>query len=139
MTDVRAANAAFYEAFQAQDLEAMSRVWKHADDVRCAHPGEPPVKGWAAVRASWARIFEATELFRVRIADVAVREGDRLAVVVCLELITAVADGEAVEGAVAATNVFEQVDGRWLMVHHHGSGLSVRPTTVGMPAPTTVN
>lgn len=139
MTDVHAANAAFYDAFEQQDLDAMSRVWKHADDVRCAHPGEAPVKGWAAVQTSWARIFESTEFFRVRVADVQVRETDALAVVICLELITAVANGEAMEGTVAATNVFERVDGAWLLVHHHGSGLSVRPATVGMPAPTTIN
>lgn len=139
MMDVRAANAAFYDAFEQQDLDAMSRVWKQADDARCAHPGEAPVKGWDAIRASWSRIFESTELFRVRVADVQVREADSLAVVACLEVITAVANGEAMEGTVAATNVFERVDGRWLLVHHHGSGLSVRPTAVGMPAPTTVN
>jgi ketosteroid isomerase-like protein len=139
MIDVRATNAAFYDAFERQDLDAMSRVWKQADDVRCAHPGEAPVKGWAAVLTSWARIFESTELFRVRVADVQVRETDGLAVVVCLELITAIANGDAMEATVAATNVFERADGGWLLVHHHGSGLSVRPTAVGMPAPTTIN
>lgn len=139
MTTPSAANAAFYRALEEQDLDAMGQVWKQTEDVRCAHPGEPPLKGWAAVLASWSRIFEATDLFRVRVSDIQVLEADRLSVVSCVEHITAVANGEAMEGAVAATNVFERVDGAWRLVHHQGSGLSVRSTTVGMPTSTTIN
>ena len=36
---VRAANRAFYDAFEARDLDAMSDVWEHADRVSCTHPG----------------------------------------------------------------------------------------------------
>jgi ketosteroid isomerase-like protein len=133
------ANAAFYKAFEALDLDAMSEVWKQGDDVSCTHPGEPPLKGWQAVRGSWQRIFESTDLFRVRPAHVQVRETAALAVVVCVELITAVADGEAMEGAVAATNVFERVGGQWLLVHHQGSGLAARSMTAGTPTSSTVN
>jgi uncharacterized protein (TIGR02246 family) len=133
------ANAAFYKAFEALDLEAMASVWKQAADVSCAHPGEAPLKGWEAVRGSWQRIFDSTDLFRVRPAHVHVRETPDLAVVVCVELITAVANGEAMEGAVAATNVFERIDGRWLLVHHQGSGLAVRSTTAGVPTSSAVN
>lgn len=139
MVTPSAANAAFYRALEEQDLDAMGRVWKQADDVRCAHPGEPPLKGWEAVQASWRRIFESTDLFRVRVSDVQVLEADRLSVISCVEHITAVANGEAMEGAVAATNVFERVDGAWRLVHHQGSGLSVRSTTVGMPTSNTIN
>jgi ketosteroid isomerase-like protein len=133
------ANAAFYQAFEALDLEAMAVVWKQADDVTCAHPGEAPARGWEAISASWRRIFESTDLFRIRTANVQVREVGGLAVVVCVELITAVANGEAMEGAVAATNVFERVDGHWLLVHHQGSGLAVRSTTAGTPTSSAVN
>ena len=139
MQDVRAANAAFYRAFETQDLEAMGRVWKQSEDIRCSHPGEPPIKGWESVRESWRRIFQSTDLFRVRVGDFHVRESETLAVVVCVEHITAVANGEAMEGAVAATNVFERVDGAWRLVHHQGSGLSVRSTTAGMPTSSSVN
>ncbi|HEX7126554.1 MAG TPA: nuclear transport factor 2 family protein [Thermodesulfobacteriota bacterium] len=134
-----AANTAFYRAMEAQDLDAMASVWKQTDEVRCAHPGEAPLKGWAAVEASWRRIFEATDLFRVRVSNVHLFESERLAVVICVEHITAVANGEAMEGAVAATNVFERVAGAWLLVHHQGSGLSVRSTTIGMPTSNTIN
>ena len=43
-TDVKAANAAFYEAFEARDMDAMSEVWEHSDRVVCTHPG------WQALR-----------------------------------------------------------------------------------------
>jgi ketosteroid isomerase-like protein len=117
----------------------MGRVWKQTDEIRCAHPGEAPLTGWVAVETSWRRIFEATDLFRVRVSDVHVIETERLSVVTCVEHITAVANGEAMEGAVAATNVFERVADAWLLVHHQGSGLSVRSTTIGMPTSNTIN
>jgi hypothetical protein len=30
-------------------------------------------------------------------------------------------DAETQEAQVLATNLYERLDGRWLMVHHHGS------------------
>ena len=32
--EVRAVNRAFYEAFEARDLDAMSQVWEHSDRDR---------------------------------------------------------------------------------------------------------
>src|SRR5262245_61373444 len=44
---VRAANAAFYAAFESRDLDAMSAVREHSDRATATHPGWPPLRGWA--------------------------------------------------------------------------------------------
>jgi hypothetical protein len=36
---VIAANRAFYEAFEERDIDAMSDLWEHGDDVVCTRPG----------------------------------------------------------------------------------------------------
>jgi ketosteroid isomerase-like protein len=119
---VRAANQAFYRAFQALDLEAMDAVWAHQGQVTCLHPGWPLAAGWDEVRASWATIFANTGAMRFEIADERVDVGGELAWVVCVERIrSASTGGEAMVGAVVATNVFRRVGGAWKIVHHHGS------------------
>ncbi|CAN5365898.1 hypothetical protein BH23ACT3_BH23ACT3_15240 [soil metagenome] len=41
IADVLAANQAFYDAHEQQDLGAMRSVWEHSDRVVCVHPGWP--------------------------------------------------------------------------------------------------
>ncbi|HEX6836851.1 MAG TPA: nuclear transport factor 2 family protein [Polyangia bacterium] len=119
---VRAANLAFYRAFEALDLAAMERLWAQDDSVSCLHPGWPLCAGWAEVRASWATIFANTGSMRFELAGerIDVREG--LAWVVCVERIRSTGPGgDAMVGAVIATNVFRSDGGAWKLVHHHGS------------------
>ena len=54
---VRAANRRYYDAFEARDLDAMSDVWHHDDDVVCTHPGWKTLHGWGAVAGSWFALF----------------------------------------------------------------------------------
>ena len=131
--DVRAANGAFYAAFEARDLDAMAEVWEHSDRVTVTHPGWPTLAGWARVAGSWQAIFSNTPFIQFILTDERVLlEGD-LAVVTLDENIlqgTASAAGDAsdpgeLSGArVAATNVFVHHQGRWQMAHHHGSPVS---------------
>ena len=54
---VHAAHQAFYEAFEARDLDAMSDVWEHSDRIVCTHPGWGALRGWGAVSGSWFALF----------------------------------------------------------------------------------
>ena len=118
--DVRAANRAFYDAFEARDLDAMSDVWEHDDRVTCTHPGWRTLRGWGAVSASWFALFGGPSPLQFILTDehVAVA-GDAAWVSVDENLISA--DGG---GTVAAVNVFVRTDGRWLLVAHHGSAVA---------------
>jgi ketosteroid isomerase-like protein len=126
LDDLHAANEAFYAAFEARDLDAMSEIWEHSDRVRVTHPGWPPLQGWARVVASWEAIFANTPFLRIVLADEhAEVVGDAGWVTVDEHLLQGFADG-ADEGAttgsrVAATNVFTRGAGGWHLVVHHGS------------------
>jgi ketosteroid isomerase-like protein len=115
---VLAANASFYEAFEARDMDAMSEVWEHSDRVVCTHPGWTLLRGWGAVSASWFALFGGPQVLQFILTNTsAVVEGDTAWVTVDENLIGP--DGTG--GTVAALNLFVRVDGRWLMVAHHGS------------------
>ncbi|HET6370628.1 MAG TPA: nuclear transport factor 2 family protein [Nitrospiria bacterium] len=118
---VREANATFYHAVESLDIRKMDPLWAKGEHVRCIHPGWSTRSGWREVRDSWVTIFNNTRAIRFAVDDVHVYLAGSLAWVVCLENIES-DDGERwVESQVLATNLFENRDGRWLMIHHHGS------------------
>lgn len=115
---VLAANEAFYAAFEARDIDAMDAVWEHSDRVVCTHPGWARLRGWEAVRASWARLFAGPQRLQFVLTTVDV---EVVADAGWVHLDENLLDGGAT-ATVAALNVFHRdADGRWRMIVHHGS------------------
>ena len=52
---------AFYAAFEARDLDAMSIVWEHSDRIVCTHPGWASLRGWGQVAASFFALFQNSQ------------------------------------------------------------------------------
>ncbi|MDR2240075.1 MAG: nuclear transport factor 2 family protein [Zoogloeaceae bacterium] len=73
------AEAAFYEALERADLDAMMATWAEDEDVLCVHPGGERIAGFAAVRESWRRIFVGGPRISVRLSGAAQRQGILLA------------------------------------------------------------
>jgi ketosteroid isomerase-like protein len=118
---VAEANARFYRAFEALDLDAMDAVWAHDEHVRCVHPGWPLLAGWDAVRESWEAIFASAEEMRFTIADVRVLLHGEVGWVTCTENILSEVRGRVGVTAILATNLFVRTAGEWRMIHHHAS------------------
>lgn len=115
--EVRAANRAFYEAFEGRDLDVMSDIWEHSDRVACTHPGWRTLHGWGAVSASWFALFGGpSRLQFILTNEVVSLAGDAAWVTVDENLISA--DGG---GTVAALNLFVRSGARWRLVAHHGA------------------
>jgi ketosteroid isomerase-like protein len=131
---VRAANQAFYRAFESLELGRMDALWAHDDAVSCLHPGWPLCVGWEEVRRSWATIFANTGAMRFDVDDERVEVRGELAWVVCSERIRSTVAGQTMAGAIAATNVFRRQGTAWQLVHHHGSPLVPR-TMAPVPPP----
>jgi ketosteroid isomerase-like protein len=116
---VREANLRFYRAFESGDIDAMSDVWHHGEQVVCTHPGWTTLRGWAAVAASWFALFHnGQHLQFIVTSEHAEVEGD-LAWVTCDENILAGDGGSG--GTVAALNLYRRQGDRWLLLAHHGS------------------
>ena len=117
---VLAANAAFYEAFEQCDFDAMSDAWERGDRAQCTHPGWPTLRGWGAIASSWVTLLSNSERLQFILTNVvAVVHGD-VGWVTCDENILA---GPA-SSTVAAINVFVRDDFSpevWRLVSHHGS------------------
>ena len=117
---VEAANRAFYEAFEAKDLDAMSDVWEHSDRVTCTHPGWATLRGWGRISASFYALFQGQPPQFVLTQEHVEVVGDLAWVSVDENLL-----GAHGGSTVAATNLFSRTDeGVWKMVCHHGSVVS---------------
>ena len=113
-------NQAFYEAFEARDLDAMSDLWEHSDRVTCTHPGWAVLRGWGAVAASWVAIFQGPQRIQFILTDAQVEVAGDLGWVTLDENII----GADAGSTVSALNLFVRVDEGWRLVAHHGSAIA---------------
>ena len=123
--DVRAANRAFYAAFEARDIDAMSDVWEHSDRVACTHPGWRALHGWGEVSASWYALFRGPSPLQFILTNERVEVTSDTAWVTVDEDLIGVGAGSTI----SAVNVFVRSGSGWRMVLHHGS--PVAPTAEG--------
>ena len=119
--EVARANGEFYEAFESLDIMRMDRVWAQQEYVTCVHPGWTLRVGWPAVRDSWVLIFNNTFSMKFNLTEIQIQVAGDVGWVICTENITSRQGEAGLESRVLATNLFEKVEGRWLMIQHHGS------------------
>jgi ketosteroid isomerase-like protein len=109
--------AAFYDALNRADLDALMALWADDEEIVCIHPGAARLIGHAAIHASWQTIFKRGAL---HIIPVQLHETHNLmsSVHTVVEGV-AVADGET--GHLMATNVYVKTPRGWRIVLHHVS------------------
>lgn len=122
------AEAAFYEALERADLEAMMAVWAEDEEIVCIHPGGPRLVGYAAIREAWRRIFDGGARLQVRLSHPTSVQGPLATLNTVIEHI-AVRNDESVRAPVVATNVYVRGVLGWRMVLHHAS--PAPPDSVG--------
>ena len=119
-SSAEAAEAAFYEALQAGDVEAVMRVWSDDDDPVCVHPGGPRLVGAAAIRASYEQMLGGSAL---PIAPERVLRTVTLGCAVhnVVERVRLPAGAAPASACVLATNVYLRTPQGWRLVLHHAS------------------
>ena len=116
--------AAFYDALNRADVEALMALWADDDEISCIHPGGPRLHGHAAIQASWEAILEQGGL-QIRPSQLTTAHNLMSAVHTVVEGVTS---GSTAEPAhLLATNVYLKTPQGWRMVLHH---VSVAPGPV---------
>lgn len=126
------AEAAFYDALERSDLDAMMAVWSEEEEVFCVHPSGQRLVGLAAVREVWRQMFLSTDKLVVRRSQPLMIAGLLLTVHHLVEHITLVSPTEGTQTLppLLATNIFHRGAAGWRLVGHHVSaspGLSDQP------------
>nr|PZN05977.1 MAG: DUF4440 domain-containing protein [Pseudomonadota bacterium] len=119
------AEAAFYEAFETGDLEAMMNVWAEDEEIVCVHPGEARLVGYEQVRRSYAEMFKDRPRPQVHLGNQVCVQGVLLAVHSVYEHILVAGETKA-RPPILATNVYTRTGTGWRMLMHHASADPVR-------------
>jgi len=131
--------AAFYEALQRGDIDALMACWSDDDETFCVHPGGPRLVGPTAIRAAFEQMFGNGA---IHATPARVRKVESLAssvhnVLERIEVLTAEGPRHAF---VLATNVYHKGAQGWRMVAHHASPGTVRePFDTDEPASQTLH
>jgi len=113
-----AAEAAFYEAFQAGDPQAMREIWHDGPESVCIHPGGSRLQGSDRVLESWDDILPSMRGVVVHPTEVTRIPGNELVVHILRENLYV--NGER-RGVMLATNGYRFDGQSWRMVLHHAS------------------
>ena len=123
------AEAAFYDALERADLEAMMAVWAEDEDIVCVHPAGERLSGQDQVRESWARLFAGGPNARVQVSNQVAIAGVMLAVHSVHEefSIAGARPGDPQPSPIVATNVYLRTAAGWKMIVHHASPAPAQP------------
>ena len=119
---VDAASKAFYAALSVMDDgSAMSRVWAHVPYATLVGPrSKSIIVGWDAINAYWPESNKRFSKRTITLLDRHVHVNGNLAWEIGREGGTGVAaDGSESTFKWFVTNVYERIDGHWLIVSHH--------------------
>lgn len=129
------AEAAFYDALERADLEAMMAIWAEDEEVTCTHPGGERLAGFAAVRECWRQIFLAGQRASVRLSGQLQRQGILLALHSVHEHYS-VPGEELPRPPVVASNVYVRGAQGWHLLSRHASN---SPAAVGADSSATLH
>lgn len=115
----RAANNAFYAAFDGGDLKAMEAVWSLRDDISVFHPNAKGISGRKAVMLSWRAILLEGTPPDIAPVELALILSGKTAMVICEE--------DLGNARMIATNIYADEDGSWRLVHHQATPLPAVP------------
>jgi ketosteroid isomerase-like protein len=119
---------AFYQAFEAKDIDAMMATWADDEEIVCVHPGGTRLVGYDAVRAGWEQLFAGADRLSFRLDRIVAIETVGLALQSAVEHVTLGSDGTP-RGAAICTNVFMRTPVGWRMVMHHASPAQAQPSS----------
>ncbi len=122
---MKAASKAFYAALAViDDGQAMDEVAAHTPYLTIAGPASRSITvGYDAWKKYWAAANQRFSLRTVSLSEQHIHVNGNLGYETGEESGTVkYKDGKkAIEIAAIVTNVYEKIDGRWLMVSHHAS------------------
>src|SRR5712691_6343835 len=120
---VNAASQVFIAAISARDIHAMEKVWAHEPYVTFIGPlSTTVVVGWDGVKKAWEMRFNQFDRVTISLADSHVHSNGKVAWTVGIEKVQLLRkDGDTLDFDAFVTNVFENQDGRWLMVSHQAT------------------
>jgi len=120
--DIAATEKALVKAFVAKDINTMMSFY--APDIFLFDDGGPPrqIVGAAAVRKMFESFFKVIGSVKAELGELTIESDGTLAYAHYVQsMIYTYKSGQQAKVAVRWTDIFRKINGRWLLVHEHGS------------------
>jgi ketosteroid isomerase-like protein len=126
---VNAASQVFIAAIAARDIGAIDKVWAHEPYATFMGPlSTTIVVGWDGVRKAWEMRFSQFDRVTISSAESHVRTSGNVAWAVGIEKVQLLRkNGDTLSFDAFVTNVFENRDGRWLLLSHQATPIFREP------------
>jgi ketosteroid isomerase-like protein len=126
---VNVTSQAFSAAIMARDIDAMDKVWAHEPYATFIGPlSTTVVVGWESVRKAWQMRFGQFDRVTISVTEVHVHTNGKVAWATGMEKVRLLRkDGKIVVFDAFVTNVFEDRDGRWLLLSHQATPVFKEP------------
>jgi SnoaL-like domain len=111
----------FYHAFNAGDLDEMSRNWEQSEDIAMDNPLGGIMRGWSEIAEVYKRIFNSPADVYVEYYDYTIHEHGEVFYAVGRERGFFQLGETRVDLAIRTTRIFRKVGNTWRQTHHHGS------------------
>lgn len=112
---------AFYRAFNAGDIDALSQNWMADDAPSMNNPIGGIRRGWPSIREGYARLFGGPASVRVEFFDFASIGGDDWHLFAGRERGVCATPSTRLSLRIRTTRWFVRDEGAWRQLHHHGS------------------
>ncbi|MGI9303223.1 MAG: nuclear transport factor 2 family protein [Gammaproteobacteria bacterium] len=123
VSEIKSADAAFFQAFSGRDLWAMGRLWAKTDYVSAIHPARAtPFLNWDAVRMSWKQTFAHNRNIKLHQRAGSLHIAGDIAWIIDstrFEAIQTQTGQPILMNNILATKIFEKHGHKWLLVHYH--------------------
>src|SRR6266436_7405028 len=126
---VNAASQVFIAAISARDIGAMDKVWAHEPYTTFMGPlSTTVVVGWDNVRKAWEMRFSQFDRVAISSVESHIRANGKAAWALGIEKVQLLRkNGDTLSFDAFVTNVFENRDGRWLLVAHQATPIFREP------------
>jgi uncharacterized protein (TIGR02246 family) len=115
----QAAEDAYYDAIDEQDLDALMAAWEESDEALCLLPMMPAQRGKKAIREAWTALLQPDLRLEIEIAHLSWIETAELAIHLVEERVKTPQQPEAQR--VYATNIYRKDAQGWRLLMHQNS------------------
>ena len=115
----QAAEDAYYDAIDEQDIEALMTVWEESEEVLCLLPMMPPHRGKAAIRTAWSHLLQPGAPLDIEVIHLSWIETGDIAIHLLEERVRVEQQPEAQR--VYASNIYRRGAHGWRMLMHQNS------------------
>jgi ketosteroid isomerase-like protein len=115
----QAAEDAYYDAIDDQDIDALMAVWEESDEVLCLLPMMPAQRGKSAIRQVWSNLLQPGTALDIEVIHLSWIETTEMAIHLLEERVRVPQQTEA--QPVYASNIYRKNGQGWHLLMHQNS------------------